>query len=123
MAFFYNKNFICFLPKEIYHTIYSKQKITSEKKLNDSICCFNINNKYILYTYNKAPQILEIEYKLKNPTYNTLSSKQIIIRKLLGTYNNNPYIIEKQKISPIIIENKKSIFFLPYNDYEYVTIK
>lgn len=122
MAFFYNKNSICFLPKEIYHTIYSKQKIYVEKRLNDSISCFNINNKYILYTYNKVPPILNIEYKLKNPTYNTLSSKQIIIRKLLGTYNDSPYIIEKQEISPIIIENKKSIFFLPYNNYEYVTI-
>lgn len=122
MAFFYNKNFICFLPKEIYHAIYSKQEIYTKKKLNNSICCFNINNKYILYIYNKAPKILNIEYKLKNPTYNTLSSKQIAIRKLLGTYNGNPYIIEKQKISPIIIENKKSIFILPYNNYEYVTI-
>lgn len=122
MAFFYNKNFICFLPKEIYYAIYSEQKTYIEKKLNDSISCFNIDNKYILYTYNKVSTTLDIEYKIKNPGYNTLSSKQIMIRRLLGTYNNNPYIIEKQKISPIIIENKKTIFFLPFNDYEYVTI-
>lgn len=123
MAFFYNKNFICFLPKEIYHAIYSEQKTYTAKKLNDSISSFNIDNKYILYTYNKVSTTLDIEYKIKNPTYNTLSSKQIMIRKLLGTYNNNPYIIEKQEISPILIANKKSIFFLPYNNYEYITIK
>lgn len=124
MAFFFSKKFICFLPKEVYYAIYSaEQKIYTEKKLNDSICCYNINNKYILYTYNKVSKILDIEYKFKNPAYNVLSSKQIMIRKLLGTYNNKPYIIEKQKISPIIIENRQSIFFLPYNNYEYVTIK
>lgn len=43
MAFFYNKNFICFLPKEIYHTIYSKQKIKIKNISNDVLTALLIN--------------------------------------------------------------------------------
>ena len=119
MSFYYHKNFISVLPEEVYRVINSG--FDAAEKINDFVSRLNVDNKYLLYICDKQVGCSNFIVKFKNPEYNMLSERQIIVRKLLGIYKNDEYIVETYNMSPIFVDGK-FVFLIPYKGYEVVSV-
>lgn len=119
MSFYYHKNFISILPEDVYEVVCSG--FDAARRINDSVSCLNVDNKYLLYICDGLVGSSTVTVKFKNPEYNILSKRQIVVRKLLGIYKNEEYIEEIYNMSPIIVDGK-SVFLIPYKDYETISV-
>lgn len=121
-SFFYKKKQIAAWPEDLYDCVLNYERLDF-RNFNQQFKVFNIGNQYLLFinsdtTLNKVKIITE----KNNLEYNTLTNKQVLIRKLLGSYNNNKKIVKEECKTPIIY-NHKSFIYIPFEAYDLIKLE
>lgn len=120
-SFFYKKEQIAAWPEKVYNSVLSYERVNF-KNFNQLFKIVSIDNQYLLFI---SPEIITNKIKIitekNNPEYNTLTYKQILIRKLLGSHTNKK-IIEEECKTPIIY-NHKSFIYIPYAAYNSIKLE
>ena len=98
-------------------------KRLSFRNFNQKFKMTNIENQYLVFIASEAiTNKIKIITEKTNPEYNTLTKKQIIIRKLLGSDTNNQKIVQEEYKTPIIYD-QKSFIYIPYDTYNSIKLE
>lgn len=125
-SFYYGKKFIVALPPKIYEEIISSNSIEmfpdGLKKNTEIFGVKSIDNKYLLFnTKQLGIETVKITQVQKNFEYNRLTSRQIFLRKLFGSYNNDS-LIREQSDKVIFSHGGSRYFFIEDNNADSVKI-
>lgn len=121
-SFFYQKEQIAAWPEKVYNSVLNYKRL-SFRNFNQKFKMTNIENQYLVFIASEAiTNKIKIITEKTNPEYNTLTKKQIIIRKLLGSDTNNQKIVQEEYKTPIIYD-QKSFIYIPYDTYNSIKLE
>lgn len=120
-SFFYRKRQIAAWPEKVYNGVLGYERL-GLRDFDNWFKVANIKGQYLLFV---NPEIVTSKVKIitekVNPEYNTLTTKQVLIRKLLGSHTNKK-IVEEECKTPIIYDHK-SFIYIPYAAYNSIKLE
>ena len=119
-SFYFGKNYIAAWPKAVYDLVVNnKVRVKKSSKEPSRVV---VDSQYFLFATART-DVKEVNVHLtkKNTETKHLSARQRFIRKLLGSYTDEPLLEKELKLVPIK-RHGKSYFFIPYDAYESMKI-